>query len=177
MRRTIHHDAEQPLYRWLAAERRADDVAAERWLRALFRRLPQPAVSPLLADRVLAALTAHRAVGPRPFAWPLKLLTAILLLLAALAAPTVPGALYAAAHLIEPAGLVTGSVEILTALAGSLQWAVKAWHLVAEVERALLTTITAPPVALALLTAALLVAGGLAGLTGLLAPHRSRVHA
>lgn len=164
---TPTHDSDQLLRRWLAAERgSADD--AEGALAALFTRLPRPVPSRGFTARVVAAALPAPWVPARWMRW----LIAACLMLAALTVASLPQMAAALRALVDPAGAVGVFARAVSGLADSLDGAVAAWRVIANLQRILEIVGTAPPVILATVTAILASALAFHFLCDLLVPKQ-----
>ncbi len=170
----------QALFRWLEAERRGDDAAAERALVSLWRRLGRPAPSPGFVRRTLArAGLDPRAARRRIWAPP----GTIWLPRAALAAAL---ALVAGSITLVPVSLITlatagdrllgAAIGLVAALSERLAHGLTAWSVATRISQSLVAGLSEPPAVAALATALLMSFFAFGWLRQLLTLERSAEH-
>lgn len=137
----------QTLHRWLEAEERGRDEQAERLLAGIFAGLPQAQPAADFADRVLAA--AGVAVS-----WRLRVAVSGGLLAAGLAAAFLLPLAVALVSQIAPADVVEAAASGIAGIANALDELVFIWHFLAHLRETAWLVVSAPPVALTLLTMA-----------------------
>ena len=167
-------DFNNPLSRWLAAERSGATDRVESTLVELFRLLAQPAPSAGFADRVVARLAPMPQVEKLALGWRLTLAASLMLValsvgwLPMVVLPLIEAARVGQLVEIAAAGLVAGS----RALAGWLSF----WHSMIEVNRVVVTVVSKPPVAATLVAVAGLTAVSFRVFSVLMAAERSTHH-
>ena len=109
-----HPDRDPRLSRWLEAETRDEERAAEDALVSLFAALPRGRAPGGFADRVLA----RAAAAPPP--WPLERAAFALLLLCGAALAATPVWIAAAWERLEPGAWIATGAELLVRLASGL---------------------------------------------------------
>jgi hypothetical protein len=140
----MRHPDQDPLERWLAAERDDRAAEAEGALLALFEALPLVAPPAGFADRVLAR-AGLQAPAQDLFAWrPLRVVLALCVIATGLGAFWLPPALRALADQWSLAGALRGGTRALVEAGGVLASLLRLWDFVLTVDRALVQPLAAP---------------------------------
>jgi anti-sigma factor RsiW len=157
--------------RWLQDEHRDAAEAADVSLRRVFRALPAPPLPAGFADRVmLRAGLAPPPSAATPLGWRIALVGA--LILAAGAVATVPPVAFGVLRRFSLGDVIRLGAEAIVEVCQRLAEGLAVWQTINSIGGTLAEALSAPPILAALLTAALLSAGGLRMLHGLLAVDR-----
>ncbi len=162
-----------PIRQWLAAERAGRDADAERALRAAFRHLVDPEVSPQFARAVLERIGSPAA--PRlAIGW--RLAIAALWLVLSLSVVSVPWVVLTLRSLIGLGTLVDWlGGAIVQASRALVSW-LSLWQTAGEISQVLSNLLSRPAVALVVLATAGLATVALRMLSGLMSTGESRTH-
>lgn len=167
-------DLNNPLSRWLAAERAAATDHAERALDELFALLAQPSPATGFAERVVARLAPLPPAEKVALGWRLAL--AFSLMLVALSVAWLPLVVMPLAEAVRPGQLVEILVAGLVAGSRALTEWLAFWHSMIEVNRVVVTVVSKPPVAATLIVLAGLTAVSFRAFSVLMATERSTHH-
>jgi len=164
------------LGRWLDAESRAEDAAAEAAFARLFAALPRPAAPAGFADRVMIRMTEMAAGTALERAWPLERAALWLLAVCAAALSLVPRWLPGTWELLAPETWVGGLATLLVRTAHAVAALLPLWEGIAKVARWVALAAGSPQVLAAVALCALLAATAGRLLLGVL-DERSAGHA
>lgn len=167
----------QALRSWLEAERRGDDLVAERALAGLWRRLGRPAPRPGFARRTLrrAGLAPGRGwalPGPR---WLPRAALAAAFVLTAVPLAVAPVSAIAVARIGDR--LLVSAIGLVVAVSERLAHGLTAWSVAERISGSLVDGLAQPPALIALGLALLTSFLAFGWLTRLLALERSNKHA
>jgi len=126
------HNNNHHLARWLDAEARGEEAAAERAFAELFAALPRPAAPAGFADRLLARMATGELARP---AWPLERAALWLLAVCAAALSLLPRWLPEIWGLITPETWVGGLATLLVRSAHAVAALLPLWEGIAKVAR------------------------------------------
>ena len=167
------HDNNHHLTRWLDAEARGEEAAAERAFAELFAALPRPAAPAGFADRLLARMATGELARP---AWPLERAALWLLAVCAAALYLLPRWLPEVWDRLAPETWIGGLATLLVRAAHAVAAVLPLWEGFARVARWVALAAGSPQVLAAVALCALLAATAGRLLLGVL-DERSASHA
>ena len=165
----------QSTRRWLAAERSKRDDAAESALLEVFEALSEPAASEGFAEAILRRIDAH----PVPVALPtaMRWVVAAAMIAAAVSVAVLPPVLTTLSRLVELGALVEFTGALLIGASRTLASWLAFWQSLAEISRLMLSLVSTPRVALALVGALGVSIVALRFISRLMTSDRSRGYA
>jgi hypothetical protein len=166
----MSHHLHTDLDRWLAAEAKGDDFAAEEALGALFHTLPRLAPRPGFAERVVMASLREPESGRAAWLWKAAIVAAVSL--AGIATGLLPLLRWIPIQVPGPAEIVTAAARGLAWLGRWLGAGLNVWEMLARIGEAIGRAAATPEIATAMMGSALISALALYTLHHLLVYER-----